>query len=247
MEGWISLDAAELRRALEVMSRVVPENQLLSHAGLWKVGHHAVLRIAGIEARIAAEGEWDDVVVTEARFFLSGHPLWPAAGNVCFLWDGAAIRASGIQDATRWRRRCPAWRRESADDWPRFVEQPAPFSDVDLLLLPLHYTQRDLEHSGLFEEWKEVAALAEDATCEGCGGSDWSDAEARDAIGVVESLVRLGLERLFDGLDGRLPRPAKPSWDQAPVGPAASRSAIASIPDLIATRSRQADGIPSAP
>lgn len=246
MEGWLSVDAAELRRALDVMSRVVPRNQWMSHAALWKEGRDAVLRIAGIEARVAAEGTWQHVIMTFARFFVVGPSLWPQAGSVSFLHDADHIETSGAHDTLRWRRRQQCWKRSSAQDWPRFVDQPWRFEPADLVLLPLHYTERDLEHSGLLAEWKEVVELVEEAP-----SVMRADAYTRDDCAIadaVHAVLKVGLDHLRAGLAGNI-TPVRVSWDHpsGDAGPAASRSAIDAISDPMTTCSRQEGGIPAAP
>lgn len=191
MEGWLSLDAAELRRALDVMSRVVPRNQILCHAALWKDGRDAVLRIAGIESRIPAEGRWSGVVMTYAAFYLGEHERLPRDGTICLHLDRdrLSIGASSI--------RC--WRRPSAGDWPRFIEQPWPFRIDELVDLAFTRDPAELEHSGISHTVRRLLRderyWIDEAAAEP-GDPDEDDEERKPGPDLVAALLRAALRRI---------------------------------------------------
>jgi len=190
------VESEHFRRATGLFEQWIPRNQWNSYCGLWLDGGDLVMRIGNDEAFIPATGTWPAAVITTAEWLIVESSRWPEKGEIQLSPEEDQLR---IRTATG--SRAHACRLENArPSWPRCIEQIAPFTMLETLLLPQRFAEASIEYSGLTEEVagcvakiRDVVDALADALDDAAEHRKLDPAQVRE---VLDYLLGPGLEQV---------------------------------------------------
>jgi hypothetical protein len=150
----LTVESEHFRRAAGLFEQWLPRNQWKSRCGLWLHGSELVMRIGNDEAAIPASGTWPPAVLTSANWLIVESSRWPGTGQI-----ELSVADDRLRVRTETGSRTHACTVEPVrPSWPRCVEQLAPFTMLEILLLPQRFAEQSIEYSGLAEELARCVA-----------------------------------------------------------------------------------------
>jgi hypothetical protein len=191
----LAIESDAFRKAARLFEGWIPRNQMTARAALWLDQVDLVIRIGNDEARVAADGTWPGIVIMAAGFLIAESTGLPDSGQIQLSVDADRIRLE-TQTGSR-TVACQVL--ANAPEWPEFIEQLAPFTMLEYLLLPQRFSAASIEYSGLADEVAGcVSSLGElvdhlhDAIYEAATILELDPAQVREALAF---LVGPGLEQ----------------------------------------------------